>query len=78
MTKELPEELKMIEEMIKLRISVARIAQALGVAGPMQEMAYEELWKRAATTQRGWNALCGDIMGEIQDMQFMTKGDRDE
>jgi hypothetical protein len=71
------EELKMVRDLIKLRISVARIAQALGVAGDMQEMtAYEQLWERAATQERGWNLLCGAIQREIEDMKFAVQDQR--
>jgi hypothetical protein len=68
------EELKMVKELISLRISVARIAQALGIAGDMQEMtAYERLWERAATQERGWNLLCGAIRQEIEERNFINK-----
>jgi hypothetical protein len=73
----MPEEIKVSRDLIKLRISVARIAQALGIAGDMQEMtAYERLWERAATQERGWNLLCGAIQREIEDMQFTVQDQR--
>lgn len=67
------EELKMVKELISLRISVARIAQSMGMAGDMQDMPYEKLWERAATQERGWNLLCGGIVQEIEDRNFINK-----
>ncbi len=63
-------------ELISLRISVARIAQALGVAGDMQEMGYSQLWECAKNQDRGWNLLCGNIVQEIEDMQFTVQDQR--
>jgi hypothetical protein len=40
----------------------------------MQEMtAYEQLWERAATQERGWNLLCGAIQREIEERNFINK-----
>lgn len=64
----------MNKDLITLRVSVARIAQALGIAGDsMKEMNYNELWALASTQERGWNALCGAIIHEIEDRNFINK-----
>ena len=48
------------KELVKLRISMARIAQVLKVEGgpfDVKDLAYEELYRLAQTQPRGWNAL---------------------
>mgnify|MGYP001236180317 CR=1 FL=1 len=48
------------KELVKLRISMARVAQVLKVEGgpfEVKDLAYEELHHLAQTQPRGWNAL---------------------
>ena len=54
------------QELTVLRISLARVAQALGVDGdglkphrlPIGQLEYEGLYSLAVTQARGWNGLC--------------------
>jgi hypothetical protein len=50
-----------MKELTKLRVSVARIAQAAGVSlaviGVADDAPYEVLCHAAETEERGWNAL---------------------
>ena len=51
------------EELVSLRISVARVAQALGQIDPVsyikvEDLAFSELHELASTRDRGWNDLC--------------------
>jgi len=55
------------DELIKLRVSVARLAQILkpnGVKGylPYANKTYEELVQLAETNERGWNDLVGFLI----------------
>lgn len=65
------EELKLVKELVKLRIGVARAAQAIGIADidspfPVEDLAYEQLWDLAHSQERGWNRLCELIADEAQ------------
>jgi hypothetical protein len=56
-----------------LRVSVARVAQALGflpsdIPGNPPTWAFEHL-ARAAETDRGWNALAATIVERIQERE---------
>jgi hypothetical protein len=68
------EELELVKELVKLRIGVARVAQAIGIADidspfPVEDLAYEQLWDLAHDQQRGWNRLCELIADEAQRLQ---------
>lgn len=60
------------EELIKLRVAMARIAQSLGLAlripgtHQCEDPAYEALVKAAKTCERGWHNLANAIINEIQ------------
>jgi hypothetical protein len=65
------EELKLVKELVTLRISVARVAQAIGIADidspfPIEGLAYEQLWELAHSQERGWNRLCELVADEAQ------------
>lgn len=51
-------------ELVTLRVSVARVAQAAGVSlapiGVADDADYGTLFRTANTVERGWNALAGD------------------
>jgi predicted transcriptional regulator len=57
-------------ELVKLRVSVARMAQAAGVSlfavNLDPDAPYEVIRAAAETTERGWNALAGEVVDEIQ------------
>ena len=55
------------EELVMLRISVARLAQAMGVDNSLQVAngSYEQLFTIAKTQQRGWNDLVGRMVAEV-------------
>lgn len=57
------------KELIHLRISLARIAQAAQVSlarvGLADDAPYEQLHTAASTRERGWNALAGEIASEL-------------
>jgi hypothetical protein len=61
-----------MSEIETLRISLARIAQALGVAGDMQDMNYSCLAARAKNS-RGWNALAETCVEEVQRREAVKK-----
>jgi len=68
------QELELVKELVKLRIGVARVAQAIGIADidspfPVEDLAYEQLWDLAHNQQRGWNRLCELIADEAQRLQ---------
>jgi hypothetical protein len=68
------EELELMKELVKLRIGVARVAQAIGIADcdspfPVADLAYEQLWDLAHDQQRGWNRLCELIADEARRLQ---------
>lgn len=54
-------------ELIKLRISVARIAQVLGVDNKLEvtDKTAAELTIKAISDQRGWNDLAGLCVDQI-------------
>lgn len=63
---------ELVRELEKLRVSLARIAQKLGVdaiPGCMVTADFTELSAAAYTQQRGWNALGARIMDSIQETQ---------
>lgn len=65
------------EELIQLRISVARLAQALGVrgghgVGPLRIgrfAPYEELHQLACSEERGWNLLVVEMIARVNEVQ---------
>ena len=68
------QELELVKELVKLRIGVARAAQAIGIAdidSPflVEGLAYEQLWDLAHSRGRGWNRLCELIADEAQRLQ---------
>lgn len=68
------QELELVKELVKLRIGVARAAQAIGIADcdspfPVEDLAYEQLWDLAHSRDRGWNRLCELIADEAQRLQ---------
>ena len=68
------QELELVKELVKLRIGVARAAQAIGIADidspfPVEGLAYEQLWDLAHNQQRGWNRLCELIADQAQRLQ---------
>lgn len=62
------------EEIISLRISVARIAQAAGVSlssiGLPCDAGYELLRAKAASYPLGWNSLAGETIDAIHGTSF--------
>jgi len=72
-----------LEEITKLRISVARLAQALhpeGLAGCVDyaEKDYGQLVMLARHTDRGWNALLGTLVSEVLAQARVAAGDVDD
>jgi hypothetical protein len=63
-----------VSELTKLRVSVARVAQTVGLdeyipgAAGREELPYELLCDCAEQNERGWNALCARIIEEIVDL----------
>jgi hypothetical protein len=59
------------KELTTLRVSVARIAQVLGVDTSLgvKDRSYSELHALAVTKERGWNHLANMIVAEIEQMQ---------
>jgi hypothetical protein len=60
-------------QLTTLRISVARVAQALGVNDPTgllirQSMSYGELADLAATREHGWNHLCALLVERANEL----------
>lgn len=63
-------------EIQKLRVSIARIAQAIGVNGSdglstftvTQDMGYGDLCTLAETHERGWNDLCYQIVERAREL----------
>lgn len=55
-------------DLIALRVSVARIAQALGVDNALriQGDAYEALVAKATRRDRGWNELAGLCVEKVE------------
>lgn len=67
------------KELTSLRVSIARLAQVLGVTEcesmPIHDFAYENLWLLAATKERGWNYLLAECMEKVQDrLAFVAQG----
>jgi phage shock protein A len=59
------------KELTTLRVSVARIAQVIGVDTHLEvkNKSYAELHELAVTKERGWNHLANMIVAEIEQMQ---------
>ena len=59
------------KELTTLRVSVARIAQVIGVDTSLgvKDKSYSELHALAVTKERGWNHLANMIVAEIEQMQ---------
>jgi len=59
------------KELTTLRVSVARIAQVLGVDTHLEvkDKSYSELHELAVRAERGWNHLANMIVAEIEQMQ---------
>ena len=59
------------KELTSLRVSVARIAQVIGVDTGLQvkNKSYSELHELAVRADRGWNHLANMIVAEIEQMQ---------
>jgi hypothetical protein len=59
------------KELTSLRVSMARIAQVIGVDTSLgvKDKNYSELHALAATQERGWNHLANMITVEIEQMQ---------
>lgn len=59
------------EELTTLRVSVARLAQALKVDNQLQVTGkpYEELCELARTQERGWNGLVLECIEYIQNYE---------
>jgi len=59
------------KELTTLRVSVARIAQVIGVDTSLgvKNKSYSELHALAVTKERGWNHLANMIVAEIEQMQ---------
>lgn len=60
-----------MKELHTLRISVARIAQSMGIDNHLQVTGknYAELANLASTQKRGWNALCAQAMEHAERIQ---------
>jgi len=58
------------EELIALRISMARVAQSLGVDNVLNisEDGYPELYRKASTIERGWNDLAFHCAAKAQSL----------
>lgn len=54
----------------KLRLSLARIAQALGVEDPVL---LNDPERTSQHTERGWNSLAADCVGKAQELQRDVK-----
>jgi len=59
------------KELTSLRVSMARIAQVIGVDTSLgvKDKSYSELHALAVTKERGWNHLANMIVAEIEQMQ---------
>lgn len=60
------------EELITLRVSVARVAQALNINGRTLKVLgqnYHELRSLAAHNERGWNDLAGACVSEADTLR---------
>jgi len=60
------------KDLIALRISVARIAQTVGVdtlALPVKDKGYAELHRLAKDTAAGWNYLAGMVHEKLEQEQ---------
>jgi hypothetical protein len=59
------------KELTSLRISMARIAQVIGVDTDLavKDKSYSELCSLAVSVERGWNHLANRIIVEIEQMQ---------
>jgi len=59
------------KELTTLRVSVARIAQVIGVDTDLEvkNKSYSELHELAVRADRGWNHLANMIVVEIEQMQ---------
>jgi hypothetical protein len=71
------------DELVILRISMARIAQAIGADNSLNvtDLGYSGLHRLAATQDRGWNDLAGRIHEELEirtgtDSHMRTVSDR--
>jgi hypothetical protein len=66
-----------LDEITKLRVSVARVAQAIGVNGsdgpcPFRittDLSYGDLVRLAEQQERGWNELCRQIVERASYLQ---------
>ena len=59
----------MVEELVKLRVSVARLGQLLGLSGEeldIKDKSYGELCVIAAAHSRGWNQLAMRVAEQIE------------
>jgi hypothetical protein len=63
-------------ELTSLRVSIARIAQAIGVQTEdllVLNKSYDELCKMAKKNERGWNILCGEIRERILERETIRE-----
>jgi hypothetical protein len=59
----------MVEELVKLRVSMARLGQVAGLNGDdlnIADKSYAELCEIALNNERGWNRLAFNIAEAIQ------------
>ena len=66
------------DELTKLRVGVARIAQAAGVSlrhlGLPDDAPYEVLHNAARFEERGWNRLAGMVAARVEELQRNIDG----
>lgn len=60
-----------MDELTKLRVTVARLAQLAGVDNGLSVTGkgYKDLVHAAQTEQRGWNDLIGRVMDKLEALQ---------
>ena len=66
------------DDLVKLRVSMARVAQAAGVSlahaiGVPQDAPYQTLHYAATNTMRGWNRLAGAVAEECARLREQAK-----
>ena len=70
----------MVEELVKLRVSVARLGQLLGLSGEeldIKDKSYGELCVIAAAHSRGWNQLAMRVAEQIEALREALRAIQD-
>lgn len=66
------------EELVTLRISIARVAQVLGridssVYLKVEDLGFSELHALASTRDRGWNDLCAYMVERAEELRDIER-----